>query len=83
MQKIKINKMEFFGIDNLLYENYEKIPFEENLSDSFFLEYETTNSILEKKIQFKNIYMLLWKSISIKRKCMFTLSKYSFKKKTI
>ena len=42
--------MEFFGIDNLLNENYEKIPFEENLSDSFFLEYETTNSILEKKI---------------------------------
>ena len=45
---IKINKMEFFGIDNLLYENYEKIPFEENNSDSFFFDNETTSTILEK-----------------------------------
>ena len=42
--------MEFFGIDNLLYDNYEKNPFEENNSDSFLFDNETTSTILEKTI---------------------------------
>ena len=46
--------MEFFGIDNILYDNYEKIPFEENNSDSFLFDNETTSTILEKTFP-KNI----------------------------